>query len=276
LIAIILGAMPLKTEAISTNIQFEFVNGLIIIQADIDGTYGNYIFDTGADAIILNDNNKNGKLVHFSSILGELNAYQVRVNEIRVGNLEVHKLDAFISDLSSIENFTNRKIHGILGGNVFIPHSVELNFYTKTIIISDKKVNNFDLGFRKFLEFDTKLGIPVAKIQIGEKTYAFILDSGATCHFISKKIRKNHPDLFFNTGESVNVLTAEEKDEIGYKYFLEQLPLSKGYLNNLKFCAIDFDVFADDQTIKIDGILSLTKLGASKMVLDLDRNIVYF
>lgn len=251
------------------------VNGLMIIEANIDGEYGHYIFDTGADAIILNNQARNGRSVEFSSISGYIKAYETRIKELHFGNLVMQKLEAFTSDLSNLESYTNRKINGILGSGILAPHVLKIDYCNKSIVTSNESFDFKNSFFKRRISFEFDQGVPIAAINIGQNKYRFILDTGATSHFISSKARSENPEKFHFTGEKVFVLTAGSEDKESSKFFMDIMVIDQGIIENLKFCTKDFEI-TTSKNDPIDGIISLSQLGVSKIVIDLHKNQVYF
>lgn len=262
-------------NAYSNNVKFEMVNGLMIIEANIDGEMGHYIFDTGADAIILNRQAHKGKVVSFTCVSGDIKAYETRIKELHFGNLVMQKIDAFTSDLSDLESYTNRKICGILGSGILAPHVIEIDYCEKSITTSNVSVDPEQTKFKRVINFNFENGVPMALFSIGMEKYNLILDTGATSHFISDKVRREHKEKFHDTGEKVFVVTGESNNQESSKYFLEELNFETGTIENLKFCVKDFDMTLEGQGT-IDGIISLSKLGVSKIVIDLHKNQIYF
>jgi hypothetical protein len=258
----------------SSDIKFEMVNGLMIIEAEIDGERGDYIFDTGADAVILNKQKKNGIPISFNSLSGNLDAYETKIKKIYFGDLVMEKIVGFISDLSSLESYTNRKINGILGSGILHSHLIEIDYCKKSILIHDDYSDKKHSSYRRSLPFKMDAGVPIAKIIIENRAYNFILDSGASAHFVTQRVIDENSDKFFGTGEMVMIATAGKDQVTSNKYFLRSMILEKGEVNNLKFCVFDNSSYNTQNDY--DGIISFSQLGVSRILIDLKNNNVQF
>jgi hypothetical protein len=113
---------------------------LIIVEATVDSLEGNFVFDTGAPYLVLNetyfrdyphieDNEANG------IIGGSTNSFTTVVHNFTILDLQFSRLTAQVTDLSFIENGRNIKILGLLGNRLFSKFAVTVDLFRNVLYI---------------------------------------------------------------------------------------------------------------------------------------------
>ena len=67
------------------SIPFELINGLTIIEAEIDGVHGKYLLDTGSDGIIIDGETDSKNQNTIVSLGGESKSKTQELKLVRVG-----------------------------------------------------------------------------------------------------------------------------------------------------------------------------------------------
>jgi len=169
-------------------IPFELINGLTIIQAEIDGIGGSYLLDTGSDGIILDGEVKTHSEKSVISLGGSTMYNTQALKELKVGEFSQTNLEAQILSLQHIKDHLGIDLKGIIGGYLFQPKVVIVDFQNSIITLADKVSKSDKLEFQNKVHINTLNQVPVAKIQIEGKWYRFALDSGSSIHFIDPKV----------------------------------------------------------------------------------------
>jgi hypothetical protein len=116
----------LASDSSSCIIPFNRVDNLMVVQARVDTTEGNFILDTGAPHLVLNftyfrdypiDMHQDGEQ---TSIAGPGDPiYKTRIRELAFGSMNYFQLDADVTNLGNIENAKGLKVLGLLGLDLF-------------------------------------------------------------------------------------------------------------------------------------------------------------
>lgn len=254
-------------------IPFEVINGLIIVEAEIDNEVGKYIFDTGAEELILNKEVRSGK-TKFSSINGDIAVEEVNINLLKIGNLTHSKIKAYSADLGSMAAYLNISLHGVIGCNIFKQNKVKIDFESGLITLStDKSILPTTANYVTFQMND---GVPVCPLIIDGKEYLFGFDTGATMHVIDNGIYDSLAQHFTDTGLDTYVSTGTGDKTINKIMSLDAYNLGNQRIENTQFLLQDMKAFNQSMEQPIVGVLSLTALGAESIVLDLDQKKIYF
>lgn len=254
-------------------IPFQLINGLIVIQAELDNELGNYIFDTGAEELILNKEAGSGKTM-FSSINGDIATEEVNVNLLKIGNLTHSKIKAFSTDLQSIESYLNISIQGIIGFNLFIPQKVMIDYKAKEITLysakEDVKVS------KRYVPFKLQDGVLVCNLSIQGKEYLFGFDTGATINVIDESVFHLIADSFIDHNEESYVTTGTGEKTIHKIVNLSTFNLGTASFNDSKFLIQSMEVFNESMDQAIQGVLSLSSLPSEVIIIDVQSKRIYF
>jgi len=255
------------------SIPFQVINGLIIVEAEIDDEVGNYIFDTGAEELILNKEVSSGKTM-FSSINGEIATEEVDINLLRIGNLTHSKIKAYSADLGSMESYLNISLQGVIGCNLFIPRKVKIDFNSNEITLSS--ADDLTTGRENFVSFEMVDGVPVCPISIKGQEFLFGFDTGATMHVLDRKILSKIKESVLETGMETYVTTGTGEKTVNKIISINDFILGNKSIVNGHFLSQDLSEFNQSMESPISGVLSLTALEANDIVIDLQQKRIYF
>ena len=257
-------------------IPFELINGLIIVKAEVDGSVGNYIVDSGSNGILLNGDNASSK-IRFETLEGNIEGTEKRINTLKVGDFEQKELLGFTTDLSNLESYLNKEVHGILGCAIFTPHSMVFDFHSSQLIVSDQKIDRKTKESLNQLSFFIVEDLPITQLVIQGELYNFVLDSGASSHFIDGELLRMSTVNAQLTGKSKNIVTAGGRGSVAEEYRINIAALSIGEEeSNLIGYKKDFFNISQELGVKISGLLSLSKLASQKIYFDVVDKKLYF
>lgn len=253
----------------SEEISFEKIEGLMIVQANINGKLGQYIFDTGCQYLLINtDQNQlkeSKEKTYFDNLSRTLEASVSRFNALSLGPIQKNNLTAFEVDLSFVEAKIGVEIDGIIGSSILHEQSIFIDYKNAKLFFDAKNLNaslvkNYRIVDYPITKCDVS-GLPIVAFNNGKRDFYFGIDSGSNgCH-ISQKNSKTIKQFLNATGKQ-DELTGEI---IFNELKVEAIPFSKTDLSSI-----------DTQFGKLDGILSPTALNVDKIMIDFDRGKIYF
>ncbi len=273
----------------TARIPFKIVGHLIVVEAELYGRKGNFIIDTGSEALVLNrihfsskyDYTKNTKSIN--GVNGSVdNAIEKRLQLFKLHNLTLSNIKADVIDLSHIEKSKKMNLLGIIGYSILKDYEVFIDFYLNQITLSkvDKKGSKFDQ--RVYLEqivdsvdFRLKKHTIVLTCFIGEKKVRFGLDSGAEFNQLnkhsSKKILKH-----FKSFRRMFIVGASNK----------RIEVLVGKLNNV---TLDADELMPMTTVltnlsgmsaaygtSLDGVMGYEFLRQKRTIINYKKKKLYF
>ena len=258
-------------------IPFKMSAGLMLVEAEINGIKGLFIFDTGADALLINEIEIKGSQQIFQTIQGDFNTQRINIKDLRLGTFEVAALEAFTTDLSMLEAHTGEKILGIIGSKMFRSDVVHINNVKNTIeLYPIHLINTLNKG--KFQKSDITIenDIPIMHVKIGNIVYRFALDTGASISIIDVDNLRDVTELGLTKINSANVLTANNTQVSSKKYQLDEVLLDDISIKELNFIDSDLSDLSTQFDNDIAGILSIEQLPFSDIIIDFKSSKVYF
>ncbi len=256
-------------------IPFELVNGLIIVEAEIDGHSNNFIVDSGANGILLNGQSIESN-ISYATLSGALDGSEKSIDKLVVGDFEWLDLQGFSTDLSGLEAYLDRSIGGILGASIFVSHSIVIDYVDSHILIFEHGFGEEVTSDLSVIDFEVVYDLPVAKIDIDGHTYSFIIDSGASTNFIDQKLISDKAHHFSETGISKSIYTAAGKEFISQEYIFTGINLGESSIYEMEAYAKDFALLSAEMDMEISGLISLSKLSPHKILFDVKNRKLYF
>lgn len=256
-------------------IPFKLVNGLTIIHAEVDGVHGQYLLDTGSDGIIIDGVTiikDQSAIVSLSGITGSSTQ---NLKSLSVGAYHQKNLKARVQSLDHIKEILGIDLKGIIGGYLFQPKVVSLDFKSKVMILSDKLEKTEKKSFNDKVSINTFNQIPIVKVKIENKWYRFALDSGSSIHIIDSAVINDLEDVA-DLGQSCTVKCLLDSNQQTAKHKLRSFSLGNLDFKN-QICISKSLANVNTQTdLDLDGILSLSKLFSDKIVIDYRKGKLYF
>ncbi|QKJ30843.1 aspartyl protease family protein [Mucilaginibacter mali] len=224
-------------------VPFKKVGNLIVVEAQVDSVYGNFILDTGAPCLVLNktyfrdaphiEDKESG------GVNGEAERpFKTAIKHLSMFELNYDKLSADVCDLSGIENGRNIKVLGLLGTRLFTKFAITVDVVQSVLYIHklDDK-GNVPEAERIFGQADIKTpfkflnDVVYLKGTANDEKMWFAFDTGAESNLIdynrNKKLVRtmqviSRAKLTGIGGARYDVITAEfDKLVIGEHEFLK-------------------------------------------------------
>ncbi len=194
----VLHALPVIKERIVLDVRI--IDGLIVTEASVDGTMGNFIVDSGAPGLVLNTSDPKEARAHCASINELFSCSEKRVEEFRWNHIRRSGINALLVDLSEIESAIGFKITGLIGFQLFKKEKLFINFSRQEIVFLPKKVSNAEATFKEFANFVTPFTIegtiPVIEYWLNGKKIRLGIDSGAKSNVLDKTVVSSQtPDM---------------------------------------------------------------------------------
>lgn len=180
-----------KTPKIHSNsTNFELANGLITVKAQVNGKIGKFILDTGAPGLVLNSNEKTGKIVKASSINSSIEINAVKVENFQWVGFEKKNVDGYALDISHMKRGP-KSPDGLIGYQILKNNAVWVDFQNKEIAVLSKKDLKKKINSSEnitTIPFITDGHLPILKLKINSKTYRFALDTGAEQNLLNEAL----------------------------------------------------------------------------------------
>jgi len=274
----------------TTRIPFKLVDHLIVVEAELKNKKGNFIIDTGSEALILNSVHFDifytfqRKSINASGVNEVLDySYEKYIDEF---NLNGFKLENKISDvinLSHIEKSKKIKLLGIIGYSILKDYEVFIDLHLNQITLSkvDKKgktLNN-KIYLEKIvdsLEFTLKKHTIVIDGFINNQKVRFGIDTAAEFNQINKTANKKALKYFIPkkrlklngaSGKTIRVLAGK----------LHRVKLSNNiYFGPMYTVLTNLSRMNEAFGVQLDGILGYEFFAQKRTIINYKKEKLYF
>jgi hypothetical protein len=278
--------IPVVSEKNTIIIPFNLQGGLIVIQAVINDSTGNFVIDTGAEGLVLNSKYYEGEpdaTRSFYGATGRGHGLGVSyVNTITTEGLQFSGLKADVVNLSSIENFKNIKISGLIGFDIL--KDFEIMFHYRERFIALSRVDNsgdiidpmpFVLEKADSLTFELGNFIPVIEVKVNGIVKKFGIDSGAEINLLDLKRSKNIMSEFLPI-KPIRLSGADNEEAEVLSGKLQRLKiLDKYHCGTMATVLVNMDNLNRIYNTRLDGILGFEFLAPWLFSINYKKQMLY-
>ncbi len=256
-------------------IPFVKSEGLMLIEATIDDESGYLIFDTGADALILN-RNTNTSSVSFHTVNGDVAMSQTNVGFLSIGSISFLDIEAYTCDLSQLDTHADVKILGIIGTQLFSGELLHIDNDNNLIQVYPRSYFN-QLSRSAYVKasIDVIEDFVILPLTISGTSYNFILDTGASTSFIDHNLLEPISSIIELSSQSTNIITAGKDSYDTHKVKLSKAKLANLAILDLELGVSDFRSMSEEVGLQIHGILSLDQLPIRDILIDFEGTKIY-
>ena len=245
-----------EPSELNSTINFELVDGLILIKASVDGTEGDFIFDTGAANTLLNKKVVDGEFTLWTAN-GELSSKELSLDNFEFGIINKRKIEAWAANLSYVENVIDRPLAGIIGSDIIEGYKVLIDYENQKLVILSPKTKALDLLTDEYnithLPFKNDRGqMAVVELEVNGQDQQLIFDTGAAVSVFHSDNMKEH-----------GILNA--KDISINQIKIQEMPFVHRSIKHLNQMS----------NHQLDGILSVSSLNTSKILIDYNSSRIH-
>ena len=279
-----------SSDSLSCIIPFNRVGNLIVVQAQVDTTRGNFILDTGAPYLILN-------ITYFrdypttvthdeeqTSVAGRsAGASKTSIGELTFGTMQLPRLNADLVNLGNIENAKGIKVLGLLGLDLFKQCEMIIDFEKSLIYlhrIGKKESSSYkhemlaDTSQYRAYPIDLANGRVTTTTVVAGKKLKLVIDCAAEANIIDSRL----PDKIFETisiTRRVKVSGAGDKKVDALYGNLASMKMGTQEVSNLPVVILnlEYTCFSDD--ICVNGVLGFDFLSQHKIGFNFVKRKMY-
>ncbi|HWZ04845.1 MAG TPA: pepsin/retropepsin-like aspartic protease family protein [Mucilaginibacter sp.] len=239
---------------------------LIIIEATVDSLEGNFVLDTGAPYLVLNETYfRDAPKLDDQDAEGINGAaagtFTTVVHNFKILDLQYSRLTADVTDLSSIENGRNIKILGLLGTRLFSKFAITVDLFRNVLYIQkldkDGNIPETERIYRdRFMVSPFKYvgDIIYMKGSVNNHALWFAFDSGAETNLLDyDRVKKIIPEMKVINRSTVTGIGGSSF-EVLYARFDELIVGDRTFMLN-RVLLTNLDKMGKAYGHSVDGIL---------------------
>ncbi|WP_336518327.1 aspartyl protease family protein [Pollutibacter soli] len=231
-LSITIDALKIKGAASNANsciIPFTLAGKLIVVQGRADTVQGNFILDTGAPDLVLNNTYFRNYIVSTSNTEQEASitgigeqSKRITVKQFQLGTLSYSKTYADVLSLGHLEDARGLKILGLLGISLFKDCELMIDFENRQIHlyrISKKEKETYIHPLLathprvSVMPFELRENRILVDTKIGNKELQFVIDYAAESNVIDSRLPEKVLDSVRVTGRVLLTGTGSKKIE---------------------------------------------------------------
>ena len=259
----------------STIVPFRMIEGMMLVEASINNQLGNYIIDTGAPTLVINEQPIQSTIRGRGISQGLLTA-EVEVDAFDWSGIHKEKLSAFKVDISHLEEVSGETIAGIIGYDILKEVELLMDYSNKAVQLSAVKTK--ELYQRKpiaVIPFTMQGHLPVIKVKIGKKKLRLALDTASESNILDDSIYKKI--------SSAGLKNTMEGELQGVDQEIKKVLIStisettvKGLpFTDMKYLFTDLSHLKKESGIYIDGLLGYPFFKQEKMSINYKERKIY-
>ncbi len=250
-------------------ISARLAGGLIVVRARFNGVEGNYILDTGASHLFINQDLVSEKAVQAYGLGAQVAVEEGVVDRFEIGEVVFENQTLYKMDMRHLEAAKGCQLAGIIGTKLLKDFSLFVDYRNDIVRLEPSKVESVDKNQKSLRSFPLNWQghFPMVPITVNNVEYDFAIDTGAEANIFSgnfeqaisthtQNLRNGKVWTIAESTASVRNFTLTEMECMGLNYptlgfmFSDLGPLNKAY------------------SVELDGILGYPFLRRYPFTLD--------
>jgi len=263
-----------KKELIQAD--FDLAGGLILVDAELNGTTGKFVFDTGAPHLFFNSKNGIGKKSK-QKIVG-VGGHQIlnikKGVKVNWSGQEIKNKNTYGLDLSHIEKAKGKEIAGLLGYETVRGKELVIDYKAQKLYLVSKKNKSFFAGHEKIdkVFFKMEGHIPVIRVRFGKKNFYFGIDTGAEVNVIDKKLKGKIPKELIEEISSTKIVGIQVDEGESNFVKIKSSKVGKSTYHDLEYVFADLSNFHEGNGFQLDGFLGYSFLKQANFSINYRKN----
>jgi predicted aspartyl protease len=199
-----LSQLLMAQDSVSATIPFNRVGNLILVEAQADTIKGNFIFDTGAAHLLLNETYFRDYPVTEQTDVesagvtgGATPLHRTVLRDLGLGDLHYRNQEAHLGNLGHLENAKGVRILGLLGMSLFQDCEILIDYEHNLLYIHRVRRRESLLYSAAMLEktpgyfelpIELKEGFVLVSTEVGGRKLQFVMDSGAESSVLDSRL----------------------------------------------------------------------------------------
>lgn len=167
----------IKSNNFYSKLSFTTHKGVIGLDVQLDGETKKFLFDTGADLSLIQQDEISGKIYNVSGASGrKMKLGSDIVSSIKIGDVNFKKTYALNGDLVGLKEQVPN-FGGIIGQSIIRKANWLINYPDKELEVSNR--NLIEVGYREILITRDNGNKPYTYIEMDNKKYKVVIDFGS-------------------------------------------------------------------------------------------------
>lgn len=246
-----------SVPANSQTIPMQIIRGMIYLEAEMNGQKGQFILDTGAPMLIVNQKMEDHNTRNALSFGEDISVIETQVASFNLANIHQENIDALALDISHLEKAAGKSIMGLIGYNVLAEFELFFDFDHQLLhLIKIKAKSSPSLqGPAASIDFKLYDHLPIVKVKIGGKTLRLGIDTGAASNLMDQRILSDLDSTEIQYLPKEEIQGLDKKIKLVQSGMVQQLKVKNTSFGETKFLFTDLSFLREHTGYQIDGLL---------------------
>lgn len=246
-------SIPANSQAI----PMEVIRGMIYLEAEMNGQKGQFILDTGAPMLIVNQKTKPENTKNALSFGEGISVTETQVASFNLANIQQENIDALALDISHLEKASGKDIMGLIGYNVLAQFELFFDFDHQLLhLIQIQAKPSLSLqGPSASINFKMYDHLPIVKVKIGGKTLRLGIDTGAASNLMDERVLSDLDTTEIQYLPKEEIQGLDQKIKVVQSGLIQQLKVKNASFGETKFLFTDLSFLREHTGHQIDGLL---------------------
>lgn len=262
-----LSRTPRSNSSSIYKVPFTLRYNLILIEAVVGDKKGLLLLDTGTEPLILNQKyfSGNPSSTYIIGIHDDMLYPQRKPVTVQISNLPDHKIDAFITNLSHLEEPLQMELLGICGFDFLQRFQWVINYHERFISFYslDKSGNLLDKSTlpppSEILRLQKEAGILSVNVRVDDLKMNLALDTGTSSTVIDKKSKSSlvaQAENLVEIDHKSNAVGINGSREMIPSFALSHLKIGQTNVPTIQVTFMDLNRINRGRYWKLDGIFN--------------------
>ncbi len=259
--------------------SFELAGGLIFIAGDSDAPKeGDYLLDTGAPTLILNQKEKDAfPKAQMVSVNGNAAVGNKKVRDFAVRGVNLGNVNSYTTDLSHLERVKQKSICGILGYKVFRSLELFIDYDKRYLMLFENGASALhrEVLPQEEVKFCQKGHFPIVKVIIDGKKYFFGIDTGAEVNVFDERWLRRMKRKFPEEWTKKTIQGINQGQMTRESCLIPNMKVGQTNYEEMKFVFADLSHLNHSNGFELDGILGFPFLSSGKFSINYKNKRLY-
>lgn len=258
----------------STTISFTMLEGMMVVEATVNQQKGNFIIDTGAPTLVLNQQPTVNTQLTGRGISEGLIADEVVVQEFHWSGIRKKNVAAFKVDISHLEKISGQNLAGIIGYDILKEVELLVDYHTQTVQLSPVKAPKTKQPLA-IIPFTMQAHLPVIKVKIGKKKFRLALDTASESNILDKKILRKLDKTLLSNHKIGEIQGVDQQIKEVQVATIHQTAIRELSFDNMAYLFTDLSHLKSDSGLYIDGLLGYPFFKQGKLSINYQEKKIY-